>query len=120
MLESIGAARAVSKDTLVVAFLTNPDTWKVSSFANSPDGIRHLKNALPSEAHVVIEATGSYSVLLTYLLCQAKICLSVINPKQSHHFGKMQPHRFLWVMQGLVHNFCHISHPGAQRRRRDG
>jgi transposase len=80
----------VSKDTLAVAFPTTPDVWKVSSFANSPDGIRQLKNALPSEAHVVIEATGSYSVLLTYMLCQAKICLSVINPKQSHHFGKMQ------------------------------
>lgn len=72
----------VSKDTLTVAFPTTPDTWKVSSFANSPDGIRRLKNVLPSEAHVVIEATGSYSVLLTYMLCQAKICLSVINPKQ--------------------------------------
>ena len=80
----------VSKDTLAVAFPTTPDAWKVSSFANSPDGIRRLKNALPSESHVVIEATGSYSVLLTYMLCQAKICLSVINPKQSHHFGKMQ------------------------------
>jgi transposase len=80
----------VSKDTLAVAFPRTPDVWKVSSFANSPDGIRQLKNALPSEAHVVIEATGSYSVLLTYMLCQAKICLSVINPKQSHHFGKMQ------------------------------
>lgn len=83
----------VSKDTLAVAFPTTPDAWKVSSFANSPDGIRRLKNALPYEAHVVIEATGSYSVLLTYLLCQAKINLSVINPKQSHHFGKMQPLR---------------------------
>lgn len=90
MLELIGAARAVSKDTLAVAFPTTPDAWKVSSFANSPDGIRRLKNTLPAEAHVVIEATGSYSVLLTYLLCQSKVCLSVINPKQSHHFGKMQ------------------------------
>lgn len=80
----------VSKDTLAVAFPTTSDTWKVSSFANSPDGIRRLTSALPAEAHVIIEATGSYSVLLTYMLCQAKICLSVINPKQSHHFGKMQ------------------------------
>ena len=80
----------VSKDTLAVAFTTTPDTWKVSTYPNSPDGIRRLMNTLPVQAHVVIEATGSYSVLLTYLLCQAKTNLSVINPKQSHHFGKMQ------------------------------
>lgn len=48
----------VSKDTLAVAFLTAPDTWKVSSFANSPDGIRRLINSLPAEAHVVVEATA--------------------------------------------------------------
>jgi transposase len=80
----------VSKDTLAVAIPLALDSWKVSSFANTPDGVLRLKSVLPADAHVIVEATGSYSVLLTYLLCQASICLSVINPKQSHHFGKMQ------------------------------
>ena len=68
MLELTVRRCDVSKDTLALAVSTTPDTWKVSSFPNSPDGIRRLTNALPSEVHVVIEATGSYSVLLTYLL----------------------------------------------------
>ncbi|RYF74509.1 MAG: IS110 family transposase [Cytophagaceae bacterium] len=80
----------VSKDTLAVALPLSADTWKVSNFTNSPDGIHRLIRALPKETHVIVEATGSYSVLLTYLLCQAGIAISVINPKQSHHFGKMQ------------------------------
>ncbi|SFF37392.1 hypothetical protein SAMN05216167_15712 [Spirosoma endophyticum] len=58
--------RAVSKDTLAVAIPTNSDTWKVTSFANSPDGIRRLRNVLPAEAHVVVEATaGPISMVQT-------------------------------------------------------
>jgi transposase len=49
-----------------------------------------LIKKLPEQAHVVLEATGSYSVLLTYLLCQAQVAVSVINPKQSHHFAQLQ------------------------------
>ena len=30
---------------------------------------------------------------------------------------KIVPHRFLWVMQGLVHNFCHIFHPDERPRK---
>ena len=63
--------------------------WKVSNYANSPDGIRSLLNQLPDQAHCVLEATGSYPVLLTYMLTQAKVTISVIKPKQSHHFAKM-------------------------------
>lgn len=72
----------VSKDTLAVALPLSSDAWKVSNFTNSPDGIRRLTRALPKQTHVIVEATGSYSVLLTYLLCQAGIAISVINPKQ--------------------------------------
>ncbi|WP_186742227.1 IS1 family transposase [Spirosoma utsteinense] len=31
-----------------------------------------------------------------------------------------QPHRFLWITQGLVHNFCHIFQPGVQRHKPGG
>lgn len=80
----------VSKDTLVVALPQTATSWKVRSVRNAPDAIRKLINELPNSAHVVLEATGSYSVLLTYLLCQAQVAVSVINPKQSHHFAQLQ------------------------------
>jgi len=79
----------VSKNSLSVAMPKPSSGWKVSTFANSPDGIRSLINQLPEQAHCVLEATGSYSVLVTYMLTQAKVTISVINPKQSHHFAKM-------------------------------
>ncbi|MFD2934351.1 IS110 family transposase [Spirosoma flavum] len=73
----------VSKDSLSVAIPTPNAGWKVNDFANSPDGIRSLLNQLPDQAHCVLEATGSYSVLATYMLSQAKVTISVINPKQT-------------------------------------
>lgn len=82
----------VSKDTLSVA-LPQDQGWQLLTFKNTPDGIRALQVQLPHQAHCILEATGSYSVLLTYLLTQAGVTLSVINPKQSHHFAKMQPRR---------------------------
>jgi len=77
----------VAKDTLVVALPQTATSWKVRSIRNAPDAIRKLINELPDSAHVVLEATSSYSVLLTYLLCQAQVTVSVINPKQIHHFA---------------------------------
>ncbi|GAB3556139.1 IS110 family RNA-guided transposase [Spirosoma fluminis] len=79
----------VSKDSLSVAIPKPTTGWTVCSYANTPDGIRSLLNQLPNQAHCVLEATGSYSVLVTYMLTQAKVAISVINPKQSHHFAKM-------------------------------
>jgi transposase len=79
----------VSKDSLSVAMPKLTTGWKISEFANSPDGIRSLLSQMPDQAHCVLEATGSYSVLVTYMLTQARVTISVINPKQSHHFAKM-------------------------------
>ncbi len=79
----------VAKDTLSVAVPKLNAGWKLAEYANSPDGIRSLLDQLPDQSHCVLEATGSYSVLVTYMLTQAKVTLSVINPKQSHHFTKM-------------------------------
>jgi len=79
----------VAKDTLSVAVPKLNASWKLAEYSNSPDGIRSLINQLPEQAHCVLEATGSYSVLVTYMLTQAGVTVSVINPKQSHHFAKM-------------------------------
>lgn len=79
----------VSKDSLSVAIPSTKSTWQVGSYANNPAGIRSLLKQLSADTHCVLEATGSYSVLATYMLCQARVAISVINPKQSHHFAKM-------------------------------
>lgn len=79
----------VSKGSLSVAVPKLNAGWKLTEYANSPDGIRALLSQLPDQPHCVLEATGSYSVLVTYMLTQAKVTMSVINPKQSHHFAKM-------------------------------
>jgi len=73
----------VAKITLAVALPANNGGWRVTTVANNPAGIRSLITQLPPESHCILEATGSYSVLATYLLCQAKVDVSVINPKQS-------------------------------------
>lgn len=83
----------VSKDKLDVACFSAQKGWQVNPFSNSPEGIRSLITYLPDQAHCVIEATGSYSVLISYMLTQAQVAISVINPRQSHHFAQMQPHR---------------------------
>jgi transposase len=80
----------VAKDSLSLAYAKSDTSWKVGSFPNSPAGIRMLISSLPSGAHCIVEATGSYSMLVTYMLSHAQICISVINPKQSHHFAKMR------------------------------
>ncbi|CAN5614357.1 IS110 family transposase [soil metagenome] len=80
----------VAKDSLAVAYAESDNVWKTGSFVNSPEGIKRLMAFLPPSAHCVVEATGSYSVLVTYMLCQAQVMISVINPKQSHHFAKMR------------------------------
>ena len=72
----------VAKDSLAVAYAESDNVWKTASFVNSPEGIKRLMAFLPPSAHCVVEATGSYSVLVTYMLCQAQIMISVINPKQ--------------------------------------
>lgn len=73
----------VAKDSLSVAVPKPNAGWKVNEYTNSPDGIRALINQLPDQAHCVLEATGSYSVLATYMLTHSGITISVINPKQT-------------------------------------
>lgn len=85
----------VSKGTLAVAFPTMSDTWKVSSFANSPDGIRRLMSAYHKKLMWSLKRQA-----LTR--CFSRICsakwrltsqLSILSRSDrwsGHHFGKMQ------------------------------
>ena len=85
----------VTKTSSAVAFPLPAGGWANKTLANTPDGIRNLIKQLPAQAHCSLEVTGSYSVLVTYLLCQAGIHILVSNPKQigppsGHNFAKMQ------------------------------
>lgn len=79
----------VSKDTFMVAF-PNGKNFKTESFVNNPNGIRKfLKKLHPGEDQCILEATGTYSMTLLYLLDKAKVAASMLNPKQSKNFARM-------------------------------
>ncbi len=78
----------VSKDTLVTAIPSEKEQWEVVNFGNNEAGIGALVQkvkALPTP-HVVLEATGSYSMKAVFALCENQVPVSVLNPKQSKGF----------------------------------
>ena len=54
----------VSKGSLSVATPKSITGWKISSYANTPEGVRSLLNQLPEQAHCVLEATAGPPVRL--------------------------------------------------------
>lgn len=80
----------VSKDELVVAYLDEHGKYKLSSFENTAAGIEKLIKTLKLETdHCVLEATGTYSYLLTYQLSTRQYRFSVVNPARIKHFANM-------------------------------
>lgn len=62
-------------------------------FSNDEAGVSQFIKKLQgqsAELHCVMEATGNYSLLLTYSLVEAGIAVSVINPKSSAMFRQMK------------------------------
>lgn len=59
----------ISKATFTVAYSSDKSA-KVSEFKNTPADIRKFVRTLPTkeECHLVMEATGPYSVTALYLL----------------------------------------------------
>ncbi len=53
------------------------------------DSFIHELKISTGMVHCVLEATGNYSLLLTYQLVEAGISVSVLNPKSSAHFRAM-------------------------------
>lgn len=78
----------VSKDDLVAARSLNLQDWNTQNFSNDQNGIRHFIQSIddPDNTHVILEATGHYSMKLTFALCEVGIAVSVLNPKQSKGF----------------------------------
>ena len=78
----------VSKDDLVTAFPCEREQWDVVNFGNAAAGIAALVEKvkeLPAP-HVVLEATGNYSMKVVFALCENQVPVSVLNPKQSKGF----------------------------------
>lgn len=80
----------ISKDSFVVAF-SSASKSKTITYQNDDKGIEKFINTLDKEQHhCVMEATGNYGVNLLYHLCEQKIKVSLINPKQSNFLSKMK------------------------------
>jgi len=79
----------VSKSDLWVAYQKNQTEWVYHTFENSPESIEELitlLETLSTDLHIVLEATGTYSLWVTYGLIGAGIMVSVLNPHQSKAF----------------------------------
>ncbi len=79
----------ISKATFSVAFPKATDSFEVKEFANTTDGIEVFLSHLQDHMHCIMEATGSYSMLLSYTLSEQGHAVSVINPRQAAHFSQM-------------------------------
>lgn len=80
----------ISKDDFEVAI---PDGEGKGNFTtkkldNNESGVKKFIEMAEPDWHVIVEATGVYSLLLSHELSKAGIAVSVINPRSSSHFAK--------------------------------
>jgi transposase len=81
----------VSKDTFEAVYSQEDNKWHTATFDTPPRGVKKFIDTLAAERHqVVLEATGYYSLLLCHLLSIAQIPFSLLNPRQSAAFARMQ------------------------------
>lgn len=79
----------VSKLNFTVAYPTE-SSYRLEVFQNNSRGIKKFITSIyDSDHHCILEATGNYSMLLVYMIQEAKIAVSMVNPKQISHFAKM-------------------------------
>lgn len=79
----------IAKKTLVVAY-PEKNGFRTAEFSNNPKGVKKFISSFShSEYQCVMEATGNYSTLVLYTLCNQGIASSLINPKQTKHFARM-------------------------------
>ena len=79
----------IGKETFVAAYPEKQDNYTTKIFKNTPMGVKTFIKSLHESDHCILEATGTYSLLLSYSLASQDLKLSVINPKQSSFFNKM-------------------------------
>ena len=79
----------VSKINFTVAYPTE-SAYRLQVFNNDSKGIKKFITSIgDGDYHCVLEATGTYSTLLVYMIQEAQIAVSLVNPKQINHFAKM-------------------------------
>ena len=67
--------------------------FKRHTFSNDEAGFKLCETLIDkSSHHIILEATGTYSMKFTYWFCERGYFLSVINPKSSKYFNLLQGH----------------------------
>lgn len=62
----------------------------VNQFSNDGVGFEHFVGWIPKNAHIVMEATGTYYLRLATFLYQAGFIVSVVNPAAPAYFARMK------------------------------
>jgi len=82
----------ISKLFFDVAFL-QADRYTYHKFSNDRDGFKALLKVLPSDSHIVMEASGPYYLQLASYLYDAGLAVSVVNPLVIRRFCQMRMSR---------------------------
>lgn len=85
----------IAKDTFVLAIPQDNKykKFKRHTFLNDEAGFKLCESLIDKSGHhIVLEATGTYSMKFTYWFCERGYSLSVINPKSSKYFNLLQGH----------------------------
>ena len=79
----------IAKSSFVAAF-PKGEGYTTAAYNNNRNGISIFLSKLNKCLdHCVLEATGNYGCLLVEMLLEAGLSVSVVNPKQIKHFGKV-------------------------------
>jgi len=106
----------VSKDTLD-ASMSSCNKVRAKSFANSPDGWRHLLDWLISQkirrVHACLESTGRYSLGIACKLKEAGHVVSIVNPAQIRDFArtKLGRNKTDGVDASHIREYCELFKP---------
>ncbi len=77
----------IGSEWLIAAYPDGSGKYEERRFANDEAGVLALLSTLQGgDDHIVLEATGTYSMRLVWALCQANILVSVLSPAQSDGF----------------------------------
>lgn len=80
----------IAKETFVAAYPQVSGGYQTKTYSNDTRGVKKfIDSILNKDYHCILEATGNYGTLLLYMLANQDIRVSLINPKQIKHFGKM-------------------------------
>ena len=108
----------ISKEKFDVHLFKDEQRWS-GQFENSEKGFKQLSKWLKKRKvgrmNACMEATGSYGEALAEYLYEAKIKVSVVNPKIIKHYGlsKMQRNKTDKLDARLIEAYCRKENPRA-------